>query len=165
MMSKAIRETVTTEKGGQDRHKAKPDPFYDKGAKPATTKWFKPEDFDFDPAAKTCVCPAGKRLYGNGANCTINGYQAIKFQGTQQDCVPCALRERYLRTPEKTKTRQVAFFLGKAPGQESYTDQMKAKIDSELGKLMITRRFATVEPVFGTPGTTSTWTASSYEPR
>ena len=32
---------------------------------------------------------------------------------------------------------------------ERHVDQMKAKIDSEKGKEMITRRFATVEPVFG----------------
>ena len=43
----------------------------------------------------------------------------------------------------------MAFFLGKAPGRESHTDRMKVKIDSERGKEMITRRFATVEPVFG----------------
>ncbi len=73
----------------------------------------------------------------------------MKFQGAKQDCVPCALRNRCLRTPEKTATRQVAFFLGKAPGHESHTDRMKVKIDSDLGKRMITRRFATVEPVFG----------------
>ena len=59
------------------------------------------------------------------------------------------MRSQCLRHPQKTKTRQVAFFLGKAPGHESHTDHMKAKIDSEQGKQMITRRFATVEPVFG----------------
>jgi hypothetical protein len=73
----------------------------------------------------------------------------MKFQGAKQDCVPCELRARCLRTPEKTQTRQVAFFLGKAPGRESHTDRMKRKIDSDPGKRMITWRFATVEPVFG----------------
>jgi len=63
--------------------------------------------------------------------------------------VPCALREQCLRTPAKTKTRQVAFFLGKIEGHPSHTDRMKTKIDSDAGKRMITRRFATVEPVFG----------------
>jgi hypothetical protein len=67
----------------------------------------------------------------------------------KQDCLPCPMRSQCLRHPQKTKTRQVAFFLGKAPGHESHTDRMKAKIDSEQGKQMITRRFATVEPVFG----------------
>lgn len=134
---------------GQEAHQAKPDPLWDKRAKPEKATRFKPEDFQFDPQARTCVCPAGKRLYGNGSQCGVNGFLAIKFRGSQQDCVPCALRERCLRTPEKTKTRQVAFFLGRAPGHETHTDKMKAKIDSPRGREMITRRFATVEPVFG----------------
>ena len=46
-------------------------------------------------------------------------------------------------------TRQVSFFQGKRDTQDSLADLMKAKIDSEIGKEMITRRFATVEPVFG----------------
>lgn len=133
----------------QAKHKAKPDPLYDKTPKLAKQALFKPDDFDFDPERKTCTCPAGRRLYGHGSNCVVNGYRAIKFQGAQQDCVPCGLRKQCLRTPEKTKTRQVAFFLGKAPGHESHTDRMKAKIDSDAGRRMITRRFATVEPVFG----------------
>jgi transposase len=134
---------------GQEAHKAKPDPLWDKRPQAKKATRFKPEDFRFDPERKTCICPAGKRLYGNGGNCTINGYTAIKFQGAQQDCVPCKLRTQCLRTPEKTRTRQVAFFLGKAPGQERHTDRMKHRIDSDRGKRMITWRFATVEPVFG----------------
>lgn len=133
----------------QAKHQTKPDPLYDKRPQVRKTALFKPEDFSFDPEAKTCVCPAGKTLYGNGSNCQFNGYLAIKFQGAQQDCLPCPMRSQCLRHPQKTKTRQVAFFLGKAPGHESHTDRMKAKIDSEQGKQMITRRFATVEPVFG----------------
>jgi hypothetical protein len=37
----------------------------------------------------------------------------------------------------------------KAPTAESAVDRMKHRIDSAEGKRMITRRFATVEPVFG----------------
>ena len=133
----------------QDQHRAKPDPLYDKRSQAKKPALFRPEDFRFDPDTKTCVCPAGKTLYGNGSNCVFNGYLAIKFQGAKQDCLPCEVRGRCLRTPEQTATRQVAFFLGKAPGRESHTDRMKAKIDSARGKEMITRRFATVEPVFG----------------
>lgn len=134
---------------GQEIHQAKPDPLWDKRAKEVKPKLFKPADFSFHSEQKTCVCPAGKVLYGNGSNCTISGYRVIKFQGAKQDCEPCPLRPRCLRFPEKTPTRQVAFFLGKAAGQESHTERMKAKIDSPQGKAMITRRFATVEPVFG----------------
>lgn len=134
---------------GQERHQTKPDPLYDKRPKEKKPTIFKPADFQFDPEKKTCVCPAGKTLYGNGSNCVCNGNLAIKFQGAKQDCQPCALRAQCLRTPEKTQTRQVAFILGRAPGFETHTDRMKVKIDSRLGREMITRRFATVEPVFG----------------
>ncbi len=133
----------------QEIHKAKPDPLYDKRPQVDKPRLFQPQDFTLDPEQKTCTCPAGKRLYGNGGNCTINGYRAMKFQGAKQDCQPCELRARCLRTPGKTPTRQVSFFLGKVPGQESHPDRMKSKIDTALGKAMITRRFATVEPVFG----------------
>lgn len=73
----------------------------------------------------------------------------MKFRGAERDCQPCTLRAQCLRTPEKTKTRQVAFFRGKRDGYETHTDRMKRKIDSDQDRQMITRRFATVEPVFG----------------
>lgn len=74
----------------------------------------------------------------------------MKFQGAQRDCVPCPQRERCLRTPEKTRTRQVCFFRGKAdPTKVSYTEIMRRAIDSERGRPLYGQRFATVEPVFG----------------
>ena len=73
----------------------------------------------------------------------------MKFRGAERDCVPCSLRDQCLRTPDKTKTRQVAFFQGKRDSEERYTERMKRRIDSDTGKRMITARFATVEPVFG----------------
>ena len=136
---------------GQEVHKEKRDPLYDKSGKSDAkkAKLFRPKDFEFDAENSTCTCPAGKRLYRNGSNCKTKGYLAIKFQGAKQDCVPCELRSQCLRKPDKTETRQVAFFLGKADGEESHTDRMKQRIDSDEGREMITRRFATVEPVFG----------------
>jgi hypothetical protein len=134
----------------QDRHQQAPDPLYDKShtEKKATT--YQPSDFTFDAEARTCVCPAGKSLYGHGSNCLTNGYVSIRFQGAQRDCLPCSHRERCLRTPEKTKTRQVAFFQGKAVSTpESHTDRMKKRIDSPEGRALYGERFATVEPVFG----------------
>lgn len=72
----------------------------------------------------------------------------MKFSGAQQDCLPCERRGECLRKPDKTKTRQVSFFLGKR-GATSQTEKMKIKVDTDTGRQMITRRFATVEPVFG----------------
>jgi hypothetical protein len=89
------------------------------------------------------------RWYQNGANCLHNGLVGTKFQGAQRDCLPCELRDKCLRTPDKTKTRQVCFFRGKADLQESATDRMKRAIDSERGRELYGQRFATVEPVFG----------------
>ena len=132
----------------QGKYKALPDPLHDKGGPPSQAARYQPRDFDYDLQQGTCFCPAGKQLYGNGSGCTINGYAAVKFQGAQRDCMPCTHRDRCLLTPEKTKTRQVSFFHGKAD-QESYTDRMKQRIDSPEGRARYGRRFATVEPVFG----------------
>lgn len=73
---------------------------------------------------------------------------AMKYCGAQQDYLPCQRRHECLQKPDKTKTRQMSFLQGKRGGP-SETDKMKTKIDSDTGRQMITRRFATVEPVFG----------------
>ena len=54
-----------------------------------------------------------------------------------------------MRTPDKMQVRQVAFFQGKRDKADNHIDRMKVKIDSDVGREMITRRFATGEPVFG----------------
>jgi transposase len=138
----------------QGKHKAKPDPLYNKGGtKGNNTKQaqrYRPKDFDYDPQTGTCICPAGKQLYQNGSNCIHNGQIGTKFQGAQRDCVPCTERDKCLRTPDKTPTRQVMFFRGKAdPNATNYSEIMKKAIDSPEGRARYGRRFATVEPVFG----------------
>ena len=134
---------------GQDKYKVLPDPIHDKGGKPKQAARYQPKDFKHDLQAGTCFCPAGKQLYGDGSGCVIGGRTAIRFKGAQRDCVPCEQRERCLRTPEKTKVRQVVFFQGKADGTVSFTGKMKLRIDSPEGRIRYGRRFATVEPVFG----------------
>ncbi len=118
----------------------------------AATDTRRPADFKLAPDDSHCICPAGKRLYANGSDCTTRGYANRRFGGAERDCLPCEHRSRCLRHPAKTKTRQVAFFLGKREGRESHTDRMKTRIDSHIGREMIARRFATVEPVFGNLG-------------
>ncbi len=131
----------------QDRHKQQPDPLHDKRSPAKNTSRFGPADFKHDSETGTCICPAGKQLYSNGTNCTINGYAAVKFRGAQRDCVPCALREQCLRSPKTTKTRQVAFFAD-AQSKNPHTERMRRRIDSPKGRAAYGRRFATVEPVF-----------------
>ena len=134
----------------RDRFKAVPDPLHDKaGMKPKPSGRYRPKDFDYDPEAGTCICPAGKHLYQNGSNCIHGDMIGTKFQGAQRDCVPCDHRDKCLRTPDKTKTRQVMFFRGKAdPARVNYSEMMKQAIDSPEGRALYGRRFATVEPVF-----------------
>jgi len=132
----------------QDKYKALPDPIHDKGGKPKQAARYQPKDFYYDADKGTCFCPAGKQLYSDGSNCTINGYIAVRFKGALRDCGTCLLRDKCLQKPDITKTRQVTFLKGKAAG-ESFTDKMKKRIDTPEGRVRYGRRFATVEPVFG----------------
>ena len=134
----------------QHKHSAKPDPLYDKSGKPKQPPRYKPADFDYDPIAGTCICPAGCSLYRHGQHCRINGREAVRFQGAKRDCEPCMQRERCLQKPDKTATRQVAFFNDNhfTRGQQ-LAAQMRERIDSDDGRDQYGRRFATVEPVFG----------------
>jgi hypothetical protein len=136
---------------GQEAHTGKPDALWDKSEKPAPKpKLFQPAEFKVAKDRSHCICPAGKRLYRNGGNCNIGGRQAIKFSGAKRDCENCPLRTRCLRHPQRTPVRQVAIFLGKhAKAAEKAIERMKRKIDTDTGREMIARRFATVEPVFG----------------
>jgi len=135
---------------GQAKHRAKPEALWNKSRPTKKPKLFQVKDFRIAGDRSHAICPAGKRLYRNGAHCRIGGHEAIKFTGTKRDCARCPLRARCLRYPHRTPVRQVAFFTGKLdPQADAPVEAMKAKIDSEAGRQMITRRFATVEPVFG----------------
>jgi len=134
----------------QARHQATPDPLYDKTKAAAEPRVFQPADFTYDAEARTCVCPAGKALYRAGRDIVTRGYVADRFHGAKRDCGPCRLRAHCLRTPDRTPTRQVAFFRGKvADTPETHTARMKRRLDTPEGRARYGRRFATVEPVFG----------------
>jgi transposase len=133
----------------QARHRDKLDVLHDKSAKTKKPARYKPADFTYDPEAITCVCPAGQTLYRHGS-CVIKGKRAVRFEGAKAVCGPCTQRERCLRTPEKTSTRQVAFFDDKpTTDPDRLVQQMKLRLDSDEGKALYGKRFATVEPVFG----------------
>lgn len=136
---------------GQEQHRAKPDALWDKSHKDkAKAKLFGPRDFQVGKDFTHLICPAGKRLYRNGGNCNIDGRKAIRFSSAQRDCQKCPLRAKCLRHPQRSKRRQVAIFVGKhASAREKASDRMKRRTDSERGREIIGRRFATVEPVFG----------------
>ena len=114
-----------------------------------TPRLFRPEDFTYDAQRRTCICPAGKHLYKNGANVTIRGFTGMKFTAPLSACSSCGLRAQCLRHPEKTRVRQVVFFSGRTTHTgETFTTRMKRKIDSPKGKQVYQRRLATAEPPF-----------------
>ncbi len=135
---------------GQGKHRAKADPLWDKRKKAKRPTLFRVSDFQIAEDRSHAICPAGKRLYRNGGHRNLRGYTTIRFTGAKRDCGICAFRAQCLRHPQRSVVRQVAFFQGKVdPEADAPVEVMKRKIDSDLGKTMITRRFATVEPVFG----------------
>jgi transposase len=117
-------------------------------ARPKPRGLFTPKDFQLDGQHRFCICPAGKRLYRNGANVCIRGNVGVKFRGAKRDCISCALRQQCLRNPGSTPVRQVVFFMGREQRRESYTSLMKRKIDTEQGRYRYSRRLGIVEPVF-----------------
>ncbi|GGW73895.1 IS1182 family transposase [Alishewanella tabrizica] len=124
-----------------------------KGQKPI----FPSTAFVFDPIAMTCICPAGNRLTNWGIRTEPNGRQRVLFSGRLLHCRNCDLKEQCMQTPEsanhrKGSGRQVSFLL-RANASPNYTDWMKQRVDSELGKQIYSHRMSVVEPVFGNIGT------------
>jgi transposase len=134
---------------GQAKHKAKDDALWDKSPKVPKKGRFAVSAFSVAKDRTHAVCPAGKKLYRSGASCNIDGRQAIKFKAAQGSCANCLMRPRCLRTPDQTSPRSIAVFVGRhANALERPIERMRRKLDSDTGRQMITRRFATVEPVF-----------------
>jgi len=118
-------------------------------APPDPDRRFGPKEFQVAEDFSHCICPAGKRLYRNGGNCTIGGRKAVKFTAPKAACRDCPLRQRCLRHPDRTPQRQVAIFQEQRSPRNPHTAQMKLKIDTEQGQMHYARRLAIVEPVFG----------------
>jgi len=110
---------------------------------------FQCKEFKFAEDLSYCICPAGKRLYRNGSNIYTKGKHCFRFRGPESACLPCQLRSKCLRNPSGWGVRQVAFFTGRTKGSKAtYTQRMKAKIDSDQGRAVYSKRIGTVEPVF-----------------
>ncbi len=132
----------------QALHHTTPDPLHNKAGADDTLARFVPGDFQYDPVARTCVCPAGKSLYRKGQSLVIRGFVSEVFRGAKRDCLPCVLRARCLRDPTQATPRQVAFFRGRAAAPPTHTAQMKDRMDAPTGRALYGQRFAIVEPVF-----------------
>lgn len=123
-------------------------PVWGNYSRKAPERRYEPSDFHYDAEQQRCICPMGKRMY-LGFRGEQSGRQVVRFKGTKGACLPCPQRARCLRYPERSEIRQVAFFGEKVKRKTlSYVDQMKAKVDSELGRLKYAMRLAVAEPPF-----------------
>ena len=115
----------------------------ERAGREGSTPLFSTKDFIFDKELRYCLCPAGKRLYRSGAN-----DRAYRFKGPQSACIQCELRAKCLRNPDRTGIRQVAYFTGRTGKGPTFTDRMKRKIDSTIGRVLYGMRLAISEPPF-----------------
>lgn len=113
-------------------------------------KYYTPKDFNYNESAGKCICPAGNELWLKSKNfVSSDGFTGVAFMGRVKDCRSCKQRTKCLRNP-KTEARQVAFLNGVTKEkQESYTQQMIKKMDTEKGRFIYSKRMGTIEPVFG----------------
>lgn len=122
-----------------------------------TSKMIPPSDFNFDPANKTCICPAGESMWINHEGIDREGHTKIFFEGRISKCRHCKIKKRCMRNPSsanhrKCHGRMVSFILERHQ-KVSHTDWMKYRVDSPKGKQIYSHRMSVVEPVFGNIGT------------
>ncbi|MCH7342543.1 transposase [Pelomonas sp. CA6] len=108
-----------------------------------------PSDFRFDSKARTAICPAGQTLRSSGAIYPVGkGQRREDFKARPEDCHDCALRTQCLRHPERTRARKVSLFHASELDPNDPSQRMRRAIDSLQGRMLYSRRIATVEPVF-----------------
>ena len=125
----------------QERYTTLSNPLHDKSRpkKKKTVVVFGPEDFRYDPVARTCICPAGKSLNRRGAANVTGGHVGEHFQGAPRDCGPCPLRAQYLRTPGTTPVRNVAFCRDRVGRDVNDSALMRDRIDASAGRAQYAR--------------------------
>ncbi len=132
---------------GADRYKERHR--QDQARKTGRGRLFAAADFVFPEDLSHCICPAGKKLYRSGGQAKVGTFLATKCKAPKSACLPCVLRSACLRYPERTEIRQVAYFHGHtAQGKETFTEKMKRKIDSTVGRVVYSLRVAIAEPPF-----------------
>ncbi len=126
----------------QERFK---DAVHDRQRPDAKPSPFTAADFSFNASKQVYLCPQGKELTCHAHN-QVNRYRTYDvYHARAQDCAACPVRTRCL-SKEDTSRRYLSIQV--ADQLPNLIDEMKAKIDTELGKRIYARRLAIVEPVF-----------------
>ncbi|WP_201020988.1 transposase, partial [Pseudoalteromonas sp. H105] len=103
----------------------------------------------YDEATQTCRCPAGNNMWRSGVNVNSHNQQYTRFCGYLKDCKVCPLQQQCMRKAPIKTGRQVQFKNDESRKKVSYTDKMKVKIDSPMGRRHYSKRLGCIEPVFG----------------
>ena len=131
-------ETYHTEKEKQRLKRSKGKP-----------RKFTSADFHFDKSKLECRCPAGNEMWCGGDNVKSGERIYTRFVGYLSDCKHCPLQKQCMRKAPNKTGRQVQF-LNNSQGQSpSYTDKMRVKIDSPIGRRQYSKRLGAIEPIFG----------------
>jgi hypothetical protein len=102
-------------------------------------------DFSFDPDQQVYRCPQDKELTCHARNQT-NRYRTYDiYHARVEDCAVCPVRAHCLSKPTSSR-RYLSVQVDTQP--PNLIDEMKAKIDSQVGKRIYARRLGVVEPVF-----------------
>ena len=109
---------------------------------------FSSKDFHLDQENMTCRCPAGKSLWIHNKRFESDGKRYVRFAGYLKDCKACPLQRQCMRKAPQETGRQVRFLLS-SRNELSYTDKMRVKIDSRVGRRQYSKRLGMIEPVFG----------------
>lgn len=115
-----------------------------------TTDIFPASAFVIDPLQRTCVCPAGESLGYRGMREEPDGGKTMLFDGRLLQCRQCDLKAQCMQNPSsadhrKGSGRQVSLRIKR---EDSFTDWMKRRVDTDKGKAIYAHRMSTVEPVF-----------------
>lgn len=105
------------------------------------------DKFKYDKKSDSFFCPTGNVLRRVGKETVIrNRYLGKKYEASSAACKDCKIRNKCLRN-KKARHRTI-LIVKSNPGEISYSEQMKRKIDSKEGREIYSRRMGIVEPVF-----------------
>ena len=99
------------------------------------------DDFKYDEEKDLYICPAGKELH---LSQTVIEKDRKVRQYKCRECGGCKLKMLCLGKNNKSEERVI-----RRDEREKYVNEMKRKIESDVGKEMMFKRMTTVEPVIG----------------
>ncbi len=105
-------------------------------AKPKEEQIYAASEFHFDAENLRCRCPAEEMIPLRRQSKDKKGNDKVFFEGLVSQCRHCTRKQECMRNPESSnpvngRGRQALFVTHKVEQPPSYTDWMKARIDSE----------------------------------